>query len=262
MTESILPQGISGFEPAESKTNFDRLHLVALGEPGSGKSRLSVTGRKPILVFDYDDRTESIAGFKDVLVKTYKDASQDRPNAWAETERDIGVLEYEFQNAKTLAVKTIVFDSLTFMLKAAHNQLMADQAHLCRTLRVNGRTYKITQGWDAVNVAKSMVEGLINRAFALKTDVILTAHIRKEKAADWTEENPSFTGKWTIEPQNLKMLLPMFNERWFMTDEFKVVTKPNYEFNGVTALNIDAVMPGDIEQILRTHEENTRRGPR
>lgn len=255
----LLPEGITGVVEATSITQVDRLHLVGLGEPGSGKSWLATTGRKPIFVFDNDNRRESIAGKEGVLIKTTYDRDIDTPTAWSQMEADTGAFEYAKQRGQ-LKIKTIVGDSLTFMLKHAHNQLMKDNDKLCRTIRVNGKAYNIPQGWDSVNVAQRMLEGLINRWFELDIDVILTAHIRREKGADSTEDNPTFTGKWTIEPQNLKMLLPKFNERWFMLDDFYVQTKPAYEYNATTALNIGDKELANIEQILLKHQASAKGG--
>lgn len=249
---SPIPSEISGVIEAKSITQVDRIHLVLLGEPGSGKSWTSCTAREPIFIFDNDDRRESIAG-KNAYIKTTVDRDALNPTAWAAMEADTGIFEYQKSKGE-LKIQTIVGDSMTNMLKHAHNQMMRDNAHLCRKIKVNGKEYPIPQGWDSVNTSQRMLEGLINRWFELEIDVIITAHIRREKGADSTEKNPTFTGKWTIEPQNLKMLLPKFNERWFMLDDFKVQMKPNYLYDAVTALSVDAEMPANIGQILVKHQ--------
>lgn len=251
--EEVIPSQINDVIQASEVTQVDRIHLVSLGEPGSGKSWLTTTARKPIFIFDNDDRRESIAGKPGVFIKTTHDRDLLNPTAWATMEQDTGSFEYAKQKGE-LKIKTIVGDSMTFMLKHAHNQLMRDNAHLCRKIKVNGKEYPIPQGWDSVNVAQRMLEGLINRWFELGIDVIITAHIRRQKASDSTEDNPKYTGKWTIEPQNLQMLLPKFNERWFMLDDFKVQTKPNYQYDAVTALNIGSEESANIEEILAKHQ--------
>jgi len=252
----VIPSTIGGVFSAKSITQVDRLKLCILGEPGAGKSWLVSTGRKPILVYDFDDRSESIAGKPGLYIKTLVDANQGTPTAWAELEKDLGVLEYEKQKG-TLKIKTIAIDSLTFAIKAAHNQLMKDQASLSRKLRIGTQEYFLTQGWDSVTGTQKMFEGLFNRLFELKIDVICCMHIRREKDPSSTEKNPVFTDKYTCEPQNMKMLLPKFNERWFLQDMFRVQTKPDSQFNATTALNIDGVEEANIEAILLKHESRT-----
>jgi hypothetical protein len=252
--EQVIPELITGVTETTKLTQYDRIHLIILGEPGSGKSRLAATARKPALVYDNDDRRESIAGIPGVYVKTVVDRDPTQPTAWQQMEQDTGVLEYEKQKGN-LKIKSLVGDSLTYILKHAQNQAFKDNEGLCRKIRVNSKNYLIPQGWDVYNTTQRMIEGLLNRWFELGIDVILTAHIRKEKASDSTEENPKFTGKWTIDPWNMKMVLPKFNERWFMMDDFRVLTQPNYEFNAVTALKIGKEEQPNIEQILRKHDQ-------
>jgi hypothetical protein len=233
---------------------------MVLSEPGGGKSWLVCTGRKPILEYDFDDRSESIAGKAGVYIKTIIDRDQKNPEAWRKLEEDVGVLEYVKQKGD-LKIRTVALDSLTFLIKAAHNQLMHDNEKLCRKVRVNGKDYLITQEFDSITTTQKMIEGILNRLFELKIDVICTAHIRREKSAEYTVKNPVFTDKYTIDPQNMKYLLPMFNERWFIKDRFEVLVKPDYEFNAVTALHLqEDTQPANIEEILRKHAENTQRG--
>jgi len=255
-----IPEGISGVIPADSITQVDALKLILLGEPGAGKSWCSCTGRPPIFVADCDDRRASIAGKPGVLVKTYVDRNPLMPHAWSDIETDLGAFEYAKQKG-TLGIKTYVIASLTYLLKYAQHQLIKDQPSLCRTGVINGTKYPITQGWDSVIYAQKMIEGLLNRLFELGVDVIVEAHIRREKDATWTEKNPKFTDKWSIDPQNLKMLLPVFNERWLVdnaNDSYKVTTKPTYDFNAVTALNIDGSETANITEILAKHDINTK----
>lgn len=258
--EDLIPQGLTGAFSADSITQVDKLKLILLGEPGVGKSWLTCTGRQPIYVADFDDRAASIAGKPGVVIKPYVDRTPLQPHAWSDFESDLGSFEYAKQQGK-LQFKTFAIASLTFMLKAAQYQFMKDNPGLSRSIKSNGTEYKITQGWDSINMGQRMLEGVFNRLFELGIDVIVEAHIRREKDAASTEKNPKFTDKWTIEPQNLKMLLPAFNERWLVTNEygsFKVKTKPCDDFNGVTALNIDGEEDCNITNILAKHEQRSK----
>jgi hypothetical protein len=154
-------------------------------------------------------------------------------------------------------------DSLTFLIKAAHNQLMRDNQKLCRAIKVNGKEYLITQEFDAITTTQKMIEGVLNRLFELKIDVICTAHIRREKSAEYTIKNPVFTDKYTIDPQNMKYILPMFNDRWFIKDNYQVLVHPDYEFNAVTALHLEEdIQEANIEKIFAKHEQRTKNGIR
>lgn len=259
--DTLIPQGISGVVSASSITQVDALKLIELGEPGCGKSWLSCTGRQPIYVADFDDRAASIAGKPGVFIKTYTDRDPMTPHAWSDFESDLGVLEYA-KSKGTLQFKTIVLASLTYLLKYAQNQMMKDTSGLWRMIRINSREYKIPQGWDAINTPQRMIEGLLGRLFELRIDVIAEAHIRREKDPSSTEKNPVFTDKYTIEPQFLKMLLPTFNERWLVVNDngYKVKMKPSYDFNGVTALHVDAEEEADITKILAKHATNVAAG--
>ena len=259
--DTLIPQGISGVVSASSITQVDALKLIELGEPGCGKSWLSCTGRQPIYVADFDDRAASIAGKPGVFIKTYIDRDPASPHAWTDFEADLGAFEYAKKQG-TLQFKTIVLASVTYLLKYAQYQMIKDTTGLSRVIKVNGKEYRITQGWDSVNVVQRMMEGLLSRLFELKIDVIVEAHIRREKDPSSTEKNPVFTDKYTIEPQFLKMLLPTFNERWLVVNDngYKVKMKPSYDFNGVTALHVDAEEEADITKILAKHATNVAAG--
>lgn len=251
-----IPQLISGVVEASTITELDRLKLMLLSEPGGGKSWLLCTGRKPILVYDFDDRKESINGKPGVYIKTIIDRDQHIPETWQKLEQDVGSLEYTKQKGE-LKIRTIGLDSLTNLIKAAHNQLMKDNEKLCRKVKVNGKEYLITQEFDAITTTQRMIEGILNRLFELEIDVICTAHIRREKAAEYTTKNPVFTDKYTIDPQNMKYLLPSFNERWFLKDRYEVLVHPDYEFNAVSALYLkEDIQEPNIEKILEKHAKN------
>lgn len=260
--KSSIPAGLSDVLAATEITQVDTLKLVIMGEPGAGKSWLTCTARPPILVCDFDDRKLSIAGKPGVFIKTYVDRDPKSPHAWNEFESDLGTLEYAKQKG-TLEFKTIAIASLTYMLKYAQHQMMKDQTGLCRKIRVNSVEYLSTVGWDAVTVAQKMIEGVLNRLFELKLDVIVEAHIRREKDPASTPDKTIYTDKYTVEPQNLKMLLPSFNERWLVLNdygEYKVITKPNSIFNAITALHIDGEEECNIQKILAKHTANVAAG--
>src|SRR5882757_8650131 len=78
---------------ADSITHVDRMKVAICGDPKTGKSNVVArTARKPLLVYDFDDRAESIAGTKDTIIKTLVDLQDDNPIAWAAFESDLGTL--------------------------------------------------------------------------------------------------------------------------------------------------------------------------
>lgn len=226
---------LDGIVKSESITNVDRLKCAILGEPGSGKSRLVTTARKPVLVYDFDDRRESIAGFPEVDIKTLVDQDAKTCSAWGTLESDIGMLEY-MKGKKELTYRSVCLDSMTFLYTYAQYQMMKDASELKRSRKIGITEYFIAQGWDSINYVQRMFEGVLRRLFALDIDIYCIFHVRKEKAADSTEKEPKYTGKYTCQPQNLKMLLPMFNERWMMKDNYQVQVHQDYEFDATTAL--------------------------
>ncbi len=259
---SIIPQGINGVESASSITQVDNLKLIELAEPGSGKSWLTCTGRQPIYVADFDDRKQSIAGKPGVFIKSYVDRDPKNPVGWSAFESDVGSFEYAKSKGQ-LQFKTIAMASLTYALRCAQNQLMKDQSQLMRKLKIGSTEYIIPQGWDAITGAQKMIEGILNRLFELKIDIIVEAHIRREKDPSSTAEKAVYTDKYTIEPQNLKMLLPMFNERWLVKNEYgnyTVQMKPSKDFNAVTALHVGEEEPANITDILAKHAANVAAG--
>jgi hypothetical protein len=247
-------QHFKGAINIENKTNVDRIKAILLGPPGSGKSWLLTTARKPVYIADSDDRIESIAGKPGIFVKKYIDKDPNQPQGWAELDSDIGTMEY-LKEKNELKIKSFGLDTLNGFYGIAQNQMIAESgaSSMFRKMRIGTKEYRIPQGWDSINYTKRMLDGLLNRLFALDIDVYCTAHIRRQKAADSTEDNPKFTGKWTVEPQNIEFLISKFNERWMMKEEFKVQTKPDWEFNAITALNIDALEEPNIEKMLEKH---------
>lgn len=264
MATLALPTTIGNIKSASSITSIDKLKLIILGEPGVGKDWLAATGRKPILTYDFDDRAASIAGKSEVYIKTLFDADPNQPSAWQTFETDVASIGYEIGKG-TFPFKQITISSLQFLLKAAQNQLMKDQAGLSRTIKIGNKSYRITSGWDAINGSQKMIEGILNNLFELPVDVVVTSHVTLEKAKDWTLDNPKFTGKYTIDPNFMKLLLPMFNERWLLMNDYgkwEVLMKPDSQFNAVTALHIGETntMEADIQKILAVHTENIKNG--
>jgi hypothetical protein len=248
---------IKGTKNASDITKVDRIKAAIVGEPKSGKSKLIAdTARKPLLHCDFDDRQESIAGAKDTVIKQYLDPDAMTPNGWNELEGDIANLEY-LKSKDSLGIRSLALDSMTFLRQLAENQMMKD-TNMFRAYKVGNLKYPIAQGWDAVVEVQKMLQTLLARLFALDIDVYVTFHIKNEKDKQKsTKEETVYTDKLTVDPQNLAMLLPKFNETWrtfIDTDgSFKVQTKQDWRFNAATALHISGIENPNIEEMIEKH---------
>ena len=80
----------------ENQTGFERLRLAIVGQEKAGKSRLAATAPKPVLIRDYDQRRESVAGIPGVFAITYTDEPLPKqPEGWNEVLDDTTKLEQE-----------------------------------------------------------------------------------------------------------------------------------------------------------------------
>jgi len=261
-----LTQQLGSTKNAEETTHIDRLKVAVCGEPKVGKSWLIArTCRKPLLVYDFDDRAESIAGSKDTIIKTLFDTDDTVPKAWLEFESDLGTMEYTYSKCIAAKVpfpfKSVSLDSITFLRKYAEHQFLKDAQSASRAkFKIGSVTYLIPKDWDAVTGVQKMLENALSRLFAIGVDVYATFHTRNEKDnLRSTKDNPVYKDSLTVDPPNLKMLLPKFNDQWrcFVdTDgKYKVQLHPDFQFNAATVLkNVADVEEADIQGMLRKHE--------
>ena len=250
---------LQGYTMARDITRVDRLKVAVCGDKKSGKSCLVArTARKPLLVYDFDDRRESIAGIENVIVKTLIDMQSSMPSAWGKFETDIGMLEYLKSQGK-LPFRSIALDSISFLRQYAENQMMKDTNANLRKNVIGLQTYLIAQGWDSINYTRKMISEAFRRLFTLDVDVYAIFHTKNEKDySKSTKDNTVYTGKLTVEPQNLNELLSIFNEVWRAyideNNNFKLQLKPDYYFTASTALNNqEAVEDQDIQKMLDKH---------
>lgn len=262
---SLASVGIQGLTNASQVTNTDRLKVAVCGEKKSGKSKLIAdTARKPLLHYDFDDRRESIAGAKDTLIKTLIDADSTTPQAWGILESDLASLEYA-KRSGTLQIKSIALDSATYLRQIAENQMMKDTSQM-RKAKIGLTYYQISQGWDAINYVHRMLYQLLRRMFSLDIDVYVVFHTRNEKdRVKSTKEETVYTDRLTVDPQNLDVLLPMFNETWRtfvdMDGAFKLQVRQDWRFNASTALRIgenSGIENPDIQALLEKNAQKNQ----
>jgi len=263
--ESLLQKlttQLGGCIVATDITQVDRLKVAICGEPKTGKSSIIArTARKPLLVYDFDDRKESIAGQTDVIIKTLVDVEDTKPEAWGKLESDIADLTY-LKTKNELPLKSLAFDSMTFLRKYAEHQFMKDSNTTARfKVKVNVTDYIIPKDWDAVTGVQKMLESILSKAFALGVDVYATFHTRPEKDQQRSSgPNVVYKDNLTVDPPNLKMLLPKFNDTWLTYvdgNKYMVQLKPDYLFNAATVLkNVNETEEADIMKLLEKHNKD------
>jgi hypothetical protein len=253
-------QQIGGCIDSMKVTNIDRLHVAVCGESGTGKSNIIArSARKPAYICEFDNRKESIAEIPEVIIKQYLDKADDNPVAWANLETDVSTFEY-LKQKNEFPFKSIALDSATYLYQYAEHQFLKTCKASMFTFKIGSTTYVTGRDWDAVVGVQKMLDNLLNRLFALDIDVYMTFHTRPEK--DQVKSTPKvavYTEKLTINPPNLKMLLPKFNDKWrtFVEDgKFMVQLRPDFQFTAATVLkNVGESEVADIQKMLEKHNK-------
>lgn len=263
--EELLAQMLdqmSGVQNAGDITNTDRLKVAVCGEPKSGKSYLVGKGcRKPAIHWDFDDRRESLAGIPDLHVKTLVDKNDQDVHAWNDLEIDVGLMEYYKNSKGDCPFNSAILDSAKYVYQYAEAQALKNVTSITRhKFKIGSTEYIIARDWDAVVSVQKMLQGILRRLFALDIDVYMIFHTRNEKdQTRSTATNAVYKDNLTVDPPNLKMLLPLFNEQWrtyVENEDYRVQVKANYIFNGSTALKgLDSSEPADIQAMLAKHQQ-------
>jgi hypothetical protein len=247
---------IDGTVEATTFTSTDRLKLAIIGAPKAGKSRLAVTCEKPALLWDFDDRSESVAGTAGLFIKKSVDTTPTNPTAVSTLIADIGKLEYDKKQGK-LEYKTFILDSMTYLAKAAVNYSMKENVAGRKELLLGGNMFFIARGYEPYAGEDQIISNCLVRLFQLGS-VIAVFHERPEEAPESTQENPKYTGKLLVEPPRYKNYLPLFNEQWRMkalaNGTYQVQTKPDGQFTAATCMTIDATEKPDILEMIKKHK--------
>lgn len=228
------------------------LKIAILGKPKTGKSTLMSTAPKPIRVYDFDDRSESLAGKEGLFILS-------RPSM-LDVEQDLSILKAN-KIKKIPLPATIAFDSVTYMNRAMEEELFRQDPKLARTIRVgNSTSVKIRNSWDVINGIQRYIEYLIAEFSALGVNIIFVFHEKDEK--DRTESTASetkYTGLVTTDPQYLANSLSLFNEVYRITVDgnknYKVTCKPNWDVTASTTMLLDAEEKPDIMAMIEKHKQ-------
>jgi hypothetical protein len=243
--------GMSG-ELASTIEAHEWLKIAILGKPKSGKSRLMATAPKPIRVYDFDDRSESLAGIEGLFIKS-------RPSM-LDVETDLSIMKAN--KAKKLPLPTTVaFDSVTYMNRAMEEEIFRQDPKLYRTIRVGNSTgIKIRNSWDVINGIQRYVEYLIAEFSGLGINIIFVFHEKDEKdRAESTPAETKYTGLVTVDPQYLANSLSLFNEVYRITVDgnknYQVACRPNWDVNASTTMLLDPIEKPDIMAMIEKHKQ-------
>jgi hypothetical protein len=262
MTESAF-EGLADAKPATELRAGERLKVALIGKPKTGKSWCAATMPAPVLIYDFDGRSESISTLPSeiragISIKSLEDKSQTQPSAFQALESDLGILKHRKKQGKPIPA-SFVFDSGTFLKKAIENIYFAGGG-ATRSLKVSPTT-SILRGkdWDTVNTVVGAFEYLITEYSALG-NICFVFHEKPEK--DKTESTPTsavYTDQVTVDPQYLSVLLSRFNDVFRMELDYKqeyiVTCKPTKEFAASTILLVDQKEKPNITQLLKKHQE-------
>lgn len=254
--------GIKGLKNAAELSRTDRLKIAIVGKPKSGKSWFAASGPKPSLIYDFDDRAESLAGKDGVFVKTLIDINQQSPTAMKEVESDLSTFKYAKSQNKPIPA-TFVFDTITNMLKCMENEAFSQESSYYRHLKAGAtRSIRVRKNWDAFNAVERYLY-YIAAEFGQLGNLIFVFHSRPEKdKTESTAEKTVYTDQITVEPQGYANILTTFNEvyRIEITPEnkYKVTCKANYEFTASTTLLLDAEEEPDIMKLIAKHHQRLK----
>jgi hypothetical protein len=256
------PEYLNKAVEATSFKSYNRLKMAIIGKPGVGKSRLAVTAPKPVLVYDFDDRRESIAGTQGVSIETFLDNNPYDPTAIKSVMLRLSEMERVKRANQPLGFETLVFDSMTYMCKAAIIQGMKENSTGTKQIEVAGVKFNLARGYEPYDGEYNIILNIVQRAFALGVNVICVFHERMEEDERSTQASPIYTGKVSVDPPRMNKLLPLFNEVYRMTADngtYMAQTRPNHQFTAKTCLMLDGTeKPNLIEMIQKQKSKETK----
>lgn len=253
-------EGITGIIPASSIKAGTRLKIAIMGEPKTGKSWFAATAPGPVLVYDFSNRAESLAGKENVMVKTLEDVDQKNPTAFKALESDISTFKYRKEKGRPIPA-TFVFDEVTPLVKFIQNECFT-QGLDYRAIKLSASSsIRMSSNWDAVNAVDRALNYLIGE-YSQLGNIVFVFHEKPEKdKTKSTDKKTVYTEKITIDPQFLAPILSRFNEVYRIeidgSNKHVVTCKPSSEFTASTSLNIDAQEQPNIQNMLAKHNSRS-----
>jgi hypothetical protein len=238
---------------SESLSQEERLKIAIVGEPKTGKSWLAATAPTPNLIFDFDDRSESLAGKSGLIVK--------QKPSMIEVERVLSIAKAA-RTAKQPLPATFTFDSVTYMNRAMEEEIFRQCPDLARTIKVGpGKGMQLRKNWDTINGIQRYMEYLIAE-FSPLGNIIFVFHEKNEKdPVKSTPEQAAYTGDITVDPQYLAKTLSLFNEVYRIKQNFqgKYEVQCRYagaadKFNASTTMLLDSTEAPNIMGMIAKHK--------
>jgi len=253
MTATMDTMGLSGVL-SESLRQEDRLKIALVGEPKVGKSWLAATAPKPIRIFDFDDRAESLAGKEGLLIA--------RKPTMQQVETDLSITKARKIKNQPIPA-TWVFDSVTYMQREMESEIFRQAPDLARKIKVGpSNIMQIRNSWDVINGVQRYLEYLIAE-FAPLGNIVFVFHEKSEK--DYTKSTAKetvYTGESTVDPQFLAKSLSLFNEVWRVKldhrNQYEVQVKPQWDFKASTTMLLSENEKPDILKMIEKHHENMK----
>lgn len=252
--------GIAGVREAAKIETTDRIKAAIMGKPKSGKSWFAATAPPPVLVYDFSDRAESLAGKEGVFVKTLIDTQQS-PTVVKAIEADLSLFQYKKKKGEPIPA-SVVFDEITNLLPYIKHDYLSLNPKDGRALRLGGNLVQIGMSYDWINVANGFLDYLITEYINLGCNIVFVFHERDEKdQAESKVGDIKYTGMITINPQFISPILSKFNEVFRITVKkqqantlYTVDCKPTDEVLASTTLLLDATEPPNLVDMIAKHK--------
>lgn len=230
-----------------------RLKIALVGEPKTGKSWFTATSPGHKLIFDFDDRAESLAGKPNLTIK--------RNASWLDVETSLSIAKAMKAQKKPIP-DTYVFDSVTYLVDAIRKEAIRQNPGSFREFKIGNYKAQIPSGWDMVSATQNALRYLIAE-FSPLGHIIFVYHERPEKdKAKSQPDKPVYTGDITVDPQFLSNTLSLFNEVFRIKQDYtgKYEVQCRYtgaqdKFNAATTMLLDATEPPNLLAMIEKHRK-------
>lgn len=254
------------------------MKIALVGEPKVGKDWFACTAPGSIFTFDFDKRLDSLnkhPNRANIEGKTYFDDSFLKPLSWNQFVYDV----QEFQEMHKKGEKIpdwFITSSMQFMSDCCMNTVLVDNPGMRQELRTDGRSTKdikrkgeligyLPFGWDPYTLVCQQIEEQVNALNSIG-NVICVFHEAPEKdIALSTPKEPVYTGRLQVYPNNLKKLLPLFNDQWrlsiFGGERHLTTDISDSKFVAATSLLIDGdIKNPNLSEMIKEHEKRMKNG--